>query len=337
MEVAASLYDYSKDALRTPVTAQAGAGCTTGRIIDLGGTGWNTLKLAGTWRPAGATSFSPHVVDFGVQQDTAYLRTQVDNTADWLDGKALLPFSQFNGNTRLQSLYAQDTWRFATDRKTTLGLRFEHGSAYGGQLGNTGIAGRAVRMPTVSELHQGLILGTTIINTDPNLRPERSWTTELSAERDLRTWGVDGLLRTTLFFEWTSDALYNQVSPNGVTTVQNVDAIHTRGLEVALNAADVGFKGVDLGGSLTWADSEITANRGFAASVGHQPPRVPRARATLLATCRPNAQWSTTFGARYSGRQYGTLGNSDPNGATCTGFSKFFVTDVRVRCRIDKQ
>ena len=367
-EVAASLYDYSKDTLRTPITAQAGVGYTAGRITDLGGTGWNTLKLAGTWRPADAAGVNAHVVDFGVQQDTAHLRTQVRNTIDWLDGPALSPFSQFNGNTRLQSLYAQDTWRFATDWKSTLGLRFEHWSAYGGQLGNAGSVlafdsrsenhaspkaaiawqatadwllkastGRAVRMPTVSELYQGSILGSTIINTDPNLRPERSWTTELSAERDLRTWGVDGLLRTTLFFERTRDALYSQASPNGVTTVQNVDAIHTRGLEVALNAVDVGVKGFDLGGSLTLVDSEITANRGFAASVGYQQPRVPRTRATLLATWRTNAQWSTTFGARYSGRQYGTLDNSDPNGAAYTGFSKFFVTDVRVRYRIDKQ
>lgn len=376
-EVAASLYDYSTDTLRTPTVAQAGVGYTAGRITDMGGTGWNTLKLAGTWRPANITGITDitgdpginvHVVDFGVQQDTAHLRTQVGNTADWLGGPVLSPFSQFNGNTQLQSLYAQDTWRFAADWKTTLGLRFEHWSAYGGQLGNASSvlafngrsenhaspkaaiawqatadwlfkasAGRAVRMPTVSELYQGSILGNTIINTDPNLRPERSWTTELSAERDLRNWGVDGLLRTTLFLERTRDALYSQTSANGVTTVQNVDAIHTRGLEVALNAVDVGIRGFDLGGSLTLADSKITANQGFAASVGHQQPRVPRTRATLLATWRANAQWSSTFGARYSGRQYGTLDNSDPNGAAYTGFSKFFVTDVRVRYRIDKQ
>ncbi|MES2533061.1 MAG: TonB-dependent receptor [Pseudomonadota bacterium] len=374
-EVAASVYDYAKDTLRTPTVAAAGyygtypGTGTAGRITDMNGTGWNTLKLAGTWRPTGTDQgVGAHVVDFGLQQDTAQLRTRVDNTADWADGAASTPFSQFNGNTRLQSLYAQDTWRFAADWKATLGLRYEHWRAYGGQLGSgsqllafgersenhaspkAAIAwqaapdwrlkasvGRAVRMPTVSELYQGSILGNTIVNTDPDLRPERSWTTELSAERDLRGWGLDGLLRTTLFFERTQDALYSQTSANGVTTVQNVDAIRTRGLEVALNAVDVVVPGVDLGGSLTLADSEITANSGFAASVGQQQPRVPRVRAALLATWRPTASWSATFGARYSGKQYGTLDNSDPNGFTYTGFSKFFVTDVRLRYRIDRQ
>jgi iron complex outermembrane receptor protein len=309
-----------------------------------------------------------HVVDFGFQQDTARLRTSVGNTLDWINGSPVTPFSAFNGNTRLQSLYVQDTWRFAKDWKTTLGLRHERWEAYGGQLGNASTllnfsprknsydspkaavawqaasdwllkasTGRAVRMPTVSELYQGSISGNQIINTNPNLRPERSWTTELSAERDLKGWGLDGVLRTTLFFENTKDALYTQALTNLVSTVQNVDAIRTRGLEVAMNAVDVGVRGLDLSGSLTLTRSKITANSGFPASVGQDQPRVPKVRATLLATYRPDANWSYTVGARYSGKQYGTLDNSDPNGAAYMGFSKFFVVDARIRYRIDKQ
>ncbi|WP_218511187.1 TonB-dependent receptor [Variovorax sp. dw_308] len=385
-EVSGSLYDYAKDTLRTPIVPTSpGAAQSTpywlplgtpttllgapGRTTDMDGTGWNTLKLAGTWRPTGsAEGVGAHVVDFGVQQDTAKLRTQVSNTGDWFSGPALTPFSQFNGNTRLQSLYAQDTWRFAPDWKTTLGLRFEEWKAYGGQLGNAttlldfrerkdsdispkaaiawqangdwllkASVGRAVRYPTVSELYQGQILGNTIVNTNPLLKPEKSWTTELTAERDTRNWGVDGLVRATLFFERTQDALYSQTSANNITTIQNVDAIHTKGLELAANGYDVGIKGLDLGGSLTLADSEITANTGFPASVGKQQPRVPRVRAALLATYRPDARWSYSLGARYSGKQYGTLDNSDPNGATYTGFSKYFVADIRVRYQIDRQ
>ena len=364
-ELSGSLYDYSRDLLRMPTTSQWLAGRTT----DMKGTGWNTFKAAGTWRPTGsAEGVGAHVVDFGVQQDTAHLRTRVRNTAEWSSGPALTPFSQFNGNTQLQSLYAQDTWRFAPDWKTTLGLRYERWKAYGGELGNASSVlnfnersenhispkaaiawqanrdwlfkastGRAIRNPTVSELYQGQILGNTIVNTNPALRPERSWTTELSAERDLKTWGVDGLLRATLFFERTKDALYSQTSANNITTIQNVEAIRTRGLELAANMYDVGVKGLELGGSLTLADSKIVANSGFPASVGAQQPRVPRVRAALLATYKPDANWAFTIGARYSGKQYGTLDNSDPNGFTYTGFSKYFVTDIRVRYRIDRQ
>jgi len=369
-EVAASLFDYARDTSRTPTTPLPGAfNGGPGRTTDMGGSGWHTFKAAGTWRPTGSTEgVGAHVVDFGFQQDTARLRTGVGNTFDWIAGPAVSPFSAFNGNTRLQSLYVQDTWRFAKDWKTTLGLRHERWEAYGGQLGNAtrlldfaprrnsydspkaalawqatpdwllkASTGRAVRMPTVSELYQGSIDGSRIVNTDPNLRPERSWTTELSAERDLKGWGLDGVLRTTLFFENTKDALYSQALTNLVSTVQNVDAIRTRGLEVALNAVDVGVKGLDLSGSLTLTRSKIAANSGFPASVGREQPRVPKLRATLLATYRPDARWSYTVGARYSGKQYGTLDNIDGNGAAYMGFSKFFVVDARIRYRIDRQ
>ena len=40
---------------------------------------------------------------------------------------------------------------------------------------------------------------------------------------------------------------------------------------------------------------------------------------------------------RYSGTQYGTLDNSDTNGAAYTGVSRFAVVDVRVLCRITRQ
>ena len=369
-EVAASLFDYASDTSRTPTTPLPGAfNGGPGRTTDMGGSGWHTFKAAGTWRPTGsADGVGAHVIEFGFQQDTARLRTSVGNTLDWIRGPVVAPFSAFNGNTRLQSLYVQDTWRFAEKWKTTLGLRHERWEAYGGQLGNAtrlldfaprknsydspkaaiawqatpdwllkASTGRAVRMPTVSELYQGSIEGNRIVNTNPDLRPERSWTTELSAERDLKGWGVDGVLRTSLFFENTKDALYSQALTNLVSTVQNVDAIRTRGLEVALNAVDVGIKGLDLGGSLTLTRSKIAANSGFAASVGRDQPRVPKVRATLLATYRPDARWSYTVGARYSGKQYGTLDNSDSNGAAYMGFSKFFVVDARVRYRIDRQ
>lgn len=197
--------------------------------------------------------------------------------------------------------------------------------------------GRAVRMPTVAELYQGGISGTgVLVNNDPNLRPEKSRTAELTAERDLG----NGLLRLTAFFEQTRDALYSQtnvtVTPN-VTDIQNVDRIRTHGLELAYQQADVGIRGMELGASLTWADSKITRNDKFPASVGKWQPRVPQWRASAVATYRPDETWSYTLGARYSGRQYNTLDNSDPNGFAYQGTSKYFTTDVRVRYQVNKR
>jgi iron complex outermembrane recepter protein len=366
-EAAASLYDYTKDISRTPTatlpTAFSGG---AGRITDMQGTGWNTLSLRGVWRPTGSDHRTgDHGIDFGIQQDTYRLRTLVSNTPDWLHGEAASRFSAFNGNTRLRSLFLQDTWRFAPQWKATLGGRYEQWQAYGGELGNASrivtfgnerdethfspkaavsyavnddwtlkaSTGRAVRMPTVSELYQGTVNGNDIINTDPGLKAERSWTTELSAEKVTE----DSVFRATLFFERTRDALYSQPLTAIVSTVQNVGAIRTNGLELAVQSGDVLVKGLRLSGSLTYADSIITDNDGLPASVGKRQPRVPAWRASAVATYQPDAQWTHTLGMRYSGVQYGQLDNSDTNGYSYLGFSKFFVVDVRTRYQINKQ
>ena len=229
----------------------------------------------------------------------------------------------------LHSLYAQDTWNFAPRWKTVLGARLEHWKASNGQTSNatTTVAhpersethlspkaalayqasqqwvlkastGRAVRMPTVSELYQGGVNASgTLINNDPNLKPEDSWTTELTAERD----AGNGLLRLTAFFERTKDGLFSQtnvtVIPN-VTNIQNVDAIRTHGLEAASGGrldqgAGAGLQ-PDVGGLDHHQERQVPA------SVGKWQPRVPRWRATLVTTpSGPMTEWSYTFQPRY--------------------------------------
>ena len=361
-EIAASMYDYAKDIVRTPTVPGAGLQTSApGNVTDMGGSGWNTLALKGSWRPDAA-----HTVDFGAQADSAKLRTLVFGGADWLTAGSGALVSTFNGNTRLQSLYAQDTWRFAPPWKATLGARLERWHAFGGELSSAaspaplhfgertetswspkaalawqathdwtlkGSLGRAVRNPTAAELFQGSIVDNAIVNSNPALRAEKSWTSELTAERA----GQDSVLRATMFHEATHDALYSQPLTASVNTVQNVDKIRTTGLELAYQADQVFTHGLSLNGSLTYADSKIAANRGFAASVGKHQPRVPAWRANLLASYRVGEKWTTSVGGRYSGRQYGSLDNSDPHGDTYMGVSNYFVADVRVRYRIDRQ
>ncbi len=358
-EVAASDYDYDQDLVRSPLVALPDASTGgAGRIADQSGTGWTALALRATWRPAEG---GQHVVDFGYQLDDYELRTRVSNTDDWLSGGPTTSFSAFRGDTELASLYAQDTWAFADAWRATLGARFEHWNASNGAVtsGATTLPfaersetyvspkaaiarqltpdwalkaslGRAVRLPTVAELYQGSIATNVIVNNDPNLEPEKSWTSELTGERALDA----GLLRLTLFHEDTDDALYSQtnvlVTPN-VTNIQNVDQIRTSGLEVAFQSGGLLGGRVDLSTSLTYAHSRIEQNDNFPASVGKWQPRVPEWRANALATYHLGSQWSVALGWRYSGTQYNTLDNSDPNGFTYTGNSAFTVFDLRAR------
>lgn len=357
-----SQYDYATDELRRNTTVLPGAfSGGAGTIVDSDGTGWTTLDLRGTWRPQGIGG--THIVDMGVQRDHYTLRTRDNATTHWITGAPGALTAAFGGDSTLTSLWAQDTWRLAKDWKAVLGGRLENWQTDKGYriAGNASVAyaersenyfspkaalswqaapqwvlkastGRAIRVPTVSELYQGGVnnLGQTT-NNDPNLRPEKSWTTELTAERDLG----NGLLRFTGFFERTRDALYTQTNVlTNVNNIQNVDRISTQGLEVAYQANDVFTRGIDLLGSVTWADSQVKRNDKFPASVGKRQIRVPEWRASGAVTWRPDDRWSYTLGARYSGEQFSTLDNTDINGFAYTAASRYFTTDVRVTWKV---
>jgi iron complex outermembrane receptor protein len=358
-DLAASAYDYDRDVVRSPTVAlPAAAEGGAGRIAEQDGTGWSTLAMRATRRPE---TQSGHVLDLGFALDDYRLRTLVSNADDWLAGGPTTRFSEFRGGTELTSVYAQDTWAFAEAWRATLGARVERWRASDGAIGNasTTVAlperaeshvspklaiarqltpewsvkaslGRAVRFPTVAELYQGSIATNVVVNNDPDLRPEKSWTSELTGERAV---GM-GSVRLTAFFEDTEDALYSQtnvsVTPN-VTNIQNVDEIRTRGLEVAYRSQPLLGSRLDVSASVTYAHSRIEQNDNFPASVGKRQPRVPDWRANAFATYRFGERWSLTAGGRYSGTQYNTLDNSDTNSYSFTGTSPFVVFDLRAR------
>ena len=364
-EIAASKYAYREDLVRTPTVAVANARTSgQGTLTSLAGSGWNTLALKGIWRPNPA-----HVVKVGAQADSAQLRSRVSSSADWIGGgptPAAAPFSTFDGNTRLQSLYAQDSWRVAPPWKVTFGARLERWHAFGGALSNAAnpvpkkfpervensmspkaalawtaapdltlkaSLGRAVRNPTAAELFQGSIADGAIVNSNPQLQAEKSWTGELSAER----MHDNGTLRATVFVERTRDALYSQPLTSTVNTVQNIGRIRTNGLELACQFDDAVVHGLSLSSSLTYADSVIVENRALPASVGKRQPRVPAWRATALASMQVGQRWTASLGLRYSGRQFSALDNLDTRGDTYMGVSHYLVTDVRLRYRFDRQ
>lgn len=377
-ELAASRYAYVRDQKRQNAATNTLPGAADGgpgTLADGGGTGWTTLSARATWRPQGAGG--AHIVDFGLQQDSfhlAYVTRAIDgNYRDDAPGALV---SDVGGRSQLRSAWLQDTWRLAPRWKAVLGGRAEHWRASTGRTRIPGAAppvatdwpersesgvspkaalswqwlpdtvlkasvGRAIRFPTVGELYGASASVNAQYINDPDLRPERSWTGELSAEKDLG----NALLRLTVFAEDTRDALYSQTTLDAaagrnVTRVQNVGRIATHGVEAAFSGVDVLARGLDLSGSVTYAASEIRANAGFVAvpgdTIGKRQPNIPAWRASVLAAYRWNAAWTTSIGARYSGRQFRTLDNSDVNGSTYMGVSRFFVVDLRAHWKIDR-
>jgi iron complex outermembrane receptor protein len=375
-EVAASIYDYNKDISRTAnYTANSGVDLGTGAIRQGGvvtfadGTGWQNLDFRGEWRPDGDLQ-STHQVSFGYHNDRYELNQSAYTvTADWLTGAAGALKTNSLGKTETQALYLQDAWRFASDWKLVVGGRQEQWKAYDGSNYNSanaaayrqlnysnrtdsafspkaslsyqasmdwalrGSLGKAYRFPTVTEMFQTISLPGNVKVNDPNLKPEQVISGEFTVERALES----GLLRISLFQEDKKDALISQTDTANVTSVQNVDKVRTRGIETALQVSDIGIRGFDLSGSVTYTDSKILQNNRRPAYVGMKQIRIPDWRATLVGTYHASDSLTFSLAARHSGRQYNTLDNSDINPNTYGGTSSFNVVDAKAVYKFTKQ
>jgi len=368
---------HDEDRSSLPDGSTAGGRSWTGQRTDrANGKGWRTADLKLVWRasPAHELSAGAHHDRYTLDAKTWFTSS---GDASWLSADAGLLSSASTGKTRTNALYLQDSWRFAPDWKLIAGLRHEDWQASDGSNTRlaSGVAttqryasvdrgawspklalaheldaawtlrgafGRATRFATVTELYQTATLTDasgktqTTLQNDPNLRPERTGSIELSAERA----SDGGALRLSLFAEHVSDSIYSQknlsVTPN-YTAYQNVDEVHTRGVETAWQQRDAGLAGLDLQASATFADATIRENAANPAYVGKRFPGVPRWRATALAGWRHSDALGGSLGLRYSGRQYSSLDNSDSNDRTYGGRSRYLFVDARVNWHVTQE
>ncbi|MFT4120942.1 TonB-dependent receptor domain-containing protein [Bradyrhizobium sp.] len=211
--------------------------------------------------------------------------------------------------------------------------------------------GEAYRYPTVMELYQNLTVGGVATVANPNLLPEQDFTGELNIERK---WS-DGRVRLTVFREHTNNAIISQTNlvTNPVTQAQtpttvisNFDAIRMQGVELSAEKDNVLVSGLQLFGSVTYVDSRILADASWAGTnpltglpttvVGKRVPYVPDWRARFGVTYRPNDSWAYTVAARYSGKQYSTLDNTDIVSHVYGAFDNFFVVDLKIHYNATK-
>lgn len=362
-EAIATAYDFDKDEQRTPSALPAGFSTSPGSILDLSGTGWRTFDAQLRWRPDGKNA-----VRAGVHLDRYALSSHRWNTGDWRDGEPGSLGAASLGKTETAAAFVEDTLRLSRTLDATLGARFEHWRAFDGENFNqspasdvtqpelsadrtspkavlawtpgkawrvTASAGLAYRFPTVGELYQSVTTGPNQFTPDPDLKPERAVSSELALERRF----AKGLARLSLFTEDVDDALLSQAgsTPFGtsVTFVQNVGHVRSRGGEAVVQVTDVLVDGLDLTGSLTYVESEITRDAAFPAAVGKRAPQLPRLRWSGTASWRATERLTLTAAARYSDRSYGTLDNTDPISHTYQGFEGYLVVDLRATWRLN--
>ena len=338
-----------------PVASLGGAGTVTRRD----GTGWDTFEVQSTYTPSkGDFGDGQHALTFGLHHNDYRLNNVVNNATDWRNSESTLN-QNYYGKTSITAVYAQDAWQLAPDWMLTAGWRQEQFDSYDGSQFFTGVApasypartlsgsspklslawaarddlllkvsaGQGVRFPNVDELFNGSKTGTSITFNDPNLRPERSTSVELSAEK----YYDQSTLRASLFRDDVADTILRQsdatVTPS-VTRVSNVDRVVTNGVELAWQSRDVGIKGLDVSGNATWVDSRVTENAALPASVGTNWLRIPKQRYTLQTSYRPNEQWLFSGAWRWAGRMYNTQLNTDVNPDVYGGTSSVNQIDV---------
>ena len=356
-------YDYSKDlSNRSNLTETSNTNpyiTKTGQITDLSGTGWTVFDSRVTLRP------KDHTIDLGYHLDYYHLRQTVNVSNDWMGSQKGAFTSLSSGNTKTHAVYVQDKWQISPEWALTLGGRQEHYEAYDGVNQNTSsIAryedrsintfspkvslsfepipawgfrtafGKAYRFPTVTELFQQLIpdmcrSGCSIVENNPNLKPEEIYSSEITAERRF----VNGLARASLFREDRYDALISQtnLSPVGGSTsyVQNVDHVRIHGIELATEWQNVIVPKLDLMANATLTDSEILKNDAAPSYINKKVPRIPRQLYKALATYRVSEDFTMSLATRYSGRQFIQLDNSDTNLETYAGASRLLFVDAK--------
>ena len=353
----ASRYDFQHDLEHDAAAANENAGT----LADMGGSGWDTFDLRASGSLGGNNMFYA-----GAHLDRYLLDSRVFATGDWRgDAEGGAPVTRYAGRTQTRALYVQDVWDFAPAWTLTLGARWEQWRAYRGLLANAASSvaypdrrrsdvspkaslewrfaapwrlrlsfGKAVRYPTVEELFQGSLSNGAIVNNDPNLEPERDWSTDLDLIRDLSY----GQWRVSLYQDRFADTLYSQTDitlPVPVTSVQNIDAVRMRGIEFALQLRDV-LPNVDVDASAAWNDATTLRDAQYPPADSKRFPRIPRLRAALFADWRFAPGWDASLGVRRSGRQYSTLDNSDFVD-TYGAVSSFTVADAKLRWKFAPQ
>ncbi|CAM8309612.1 CirA Outer membrane receptor proteins, mostly Fe transport [Candidatus Methylopumilus universalis] len=329
----------------------------TGQITDLSGTGWTVFDSRVTLRP------KDHTIDLGYHLDYYHLRQTVNASSDWMGAQKGAFSSLSSGNTKTHAVYIQDKWQITPLWALTLGGRQEHYEAYDGVNQNTdansptaryedrsrntfspkaslsfepipawgfrAAFGKAYRFPTVTELFQQLTNGSTIVTNNPNLKPEEIYSAEITAERRF----ANGLARASLFREDRYDALISQTNISSVGTsstyIQNVDHVRIHGIELATELKNVMIPKLDLMANATLTDSEILKNDAAPSYINKKVPRIPRQLYKAVATYRVSEDFTMSLAARYSGRQFIQLDNSDINPETYQGASRLLFVDAK--------
>ncbi len=309
-----------------------------------------------------------HSLGAGYHFDQYYTDGETWNASNWKKDVRTTLSSGSEGKTRTHALYIEDTWHVEDHWSVYLGGRYEWWKGFDASKSIDGNTGRittdlddkddngfspkfsttynpnnnwqlrvslaqATRYPTVGEMYYGGITSAGIINkNNPNLKPEDSFAKDFTITR---FFGSNAEARLTFYEDEIKDAIFRQTNAyTNISNYQNVDEVRTRGIELAYNVRRIFIDGLGLFTNVAWTDSKILRNDNVPDSVGKDFPRIPDWRVKCVLDYAPTDKWSFTLAGHYSGQQYNTLDNSDPDGGY-GGTDEFLVFDAKFRYLFD--
>ncbi len=220
------------------------------------------------------------------------------------------------------AVFAEDEWKLSQALTATLGARYDNHSAFGGQVSPRaylvwdatrhwtlkGGVSKGFRAPRLNQLIDGVSgvsgQGATINIGNPNLKPETSTSTEISALFDSQA-GLSSAV--TLFHNKVKDKIsgggdctVNWVSscsanPNATYAI-NVDEATTYGLELSSRVQIAKGWGLKLG--YTWTGSEVVED----GVKNGQLANTARHVANAQLSWDPSDKWSLWLRGEYRGK-----------------------------------
>ncbi|MDR0578844.1 MAG: TonB-dependent receptor [Candidatus Accumulibacter sp.] len=210
--------------------------------------------------------------------------------------------------------------------------------------------GKAFRAPTNNDMYalsrstdKNGTSGARILVPDPGVKPETATAIDFGVEKALPG---NGFVKAAVYRTKLKDMLYRKVFPSD-GSYDYLGGVPITELSRMTNAGESLTKGIELSGemplaswlrasaSYTWTDAKITKDDTGASLKGKFVRYVPKNMASIGLDARWR-DWSANLMTTYVGKRYGQEDNSDRVENVYGGSAKYWLSNLRVGYRIDK-
>lgn len=327
-----------------------------GQTTDYDDTGWQTLEGKFVFTDIGVEGME---LITGARYEAYELNLDIFNSANWKQGDNTGFASRSGGETNIAAAFAQMNWDINKRWNVALGGRYEQWESKNGYFSKDVAStpefdlvkvadadrnqfspkfsvgyipgenwlvryslAKAYRFPVVEELFTQSQNYSSVVQAQPDLKPENGLHHNLMLEREFTA----GYARVNIFTETIQNAIESQTTflPSGspvpsVTTFSSVDEVETDGVELILNRYGLFVPQLDLRFNIAYTKSIITDNSTVEANnpaniksiEGNDYPRMPRWRSNLMATYHVTDRWDVSANVQYADKSFGRLDNTD--------------------------